>query len=625
MPSPINDTDLFLIEEPSGASKKITAQKLRDNLAAGTYDNHKLLVNRSDYSSRWVHAQNMQSSVTPSDWMLVERGGTSYKVSGQQIQDYFLRPRQPTAPVQLKTSILDTGFSQPQILTLASDNHVGDLTNGDSIVMTDDGCNVTSYIPTSSTITNVADSGGNTKLTVADNVDVKYFKPGDVVQDTTDWTLVTESQGTTAYYDMAYGNGQYVAVGFPGTGKFPAIYATDPAGPWNYVNLGSGLTNTFEAVIFAEGYFLTLARTTKTAGTTAKYATDATGPWSNSPINQRNWRDIAYGDGKFVAVSGGQVAYSSPPFASWSEINLAQSVHAITYGDGKFVAVDELRQGTLLWATDPAGPWNSVTIPARGYKAITYGNGYFVAVATQSNQVLWATDPAGPWQSATIQEDATDNHNPWSDICYDGGRFYITQSYNTSGKGYVATAVDPRTWLLTEAPNQGWEAVVHGGGYTVCASTTSSQRIMYNKSATVVSRDVNEPSITVDGGRWKGSDNSGDAAGETSVTGPSKSGTGNFGGSSGNDITVNNSNHDWIDGDNREGRLFYLKNRNSRIGLAKLREKAIATAQAWTADTGYASEAVIEHNGRYWLALSSNYNNSPDSEDQRDWFDLGAI
>ncbi len=99
---PIQDSDLLLIEDTSGASKKIAASKLKANLAANTYNNYKLLVNKPDYSSRFVYAQNMQASVGLTDYMLVERGGTSYKVTGQQIIDYF-----PSAPAGAAGPITD--------------------------------------------------------------------------------------------------------------------------------------------------------------------------------------------------------------------------------------------------------------------------------------------------------------------------------------------------------------------------------------------------------------------------------------------------------------------------------------------------------------------------------------
>jgi len=152
-------------------------------------------------------------------------------------------------------------------------------------------------------------------------------------------------------------------------------------------------------------------------------------------------------------------------------------------------------------------------------------------------------------------------------------------------------------------PTGGWRLPVYGDGkYVTVEASTSATKGLYSGST------------------------AGDADGDTVVTGPAKSGTGNYSSdptTGANDIFVKNSNHEWIDGDNREGRSFFLKNASSRIGLAKLREKAITTAQAWAADTGYDADNLVEHDGRYWLALSSSYNNSPDATDSRDWFDLG--
>ena len=134
---PMLASDLFLIEDPTGASKKIEAGDLLAGLAAGTYDNYKLLVNKPDYSSRYVLTQNMQSGVADDDWMMVERSGQSYKVSGTQVHDYF--PSVPTAdcPGPIVDINSDTGFIEPQVLTLASMAHVDELTDGDPIVMTD--------------------------------------------------------------------------------------------------------------------------------------------------------------------------------------------------------------------------------------------------------------------------------------------------------------------------------------------------------------------------------------------------------------------------------------------------------------------------------------------------------
>ena len=73
----IQDNDLLLIENPGVACYKITAADFKDALRSGVYDNYRLLVNKPDFSSRYVKAVNMQDSVAPTDYMLVERSGTS--------------------------------------------------------------------------------------------------------------------------------------------------------------------------------------------------------------------------------------------------------------------------------------------------------------------------------------------------------------------------------------------------------------------------------------------------------------------------------------------------------------------------------------------------------------------
>lgn len=50
----------------------------------------------------------------------------------------------------------------------------------------------------------------------------------------------------------------------------------------------------------------------------------------------------------------------------------------------------------------------------------------------------------------------------------------------------------------------------------------------------------------------------------------------------------------------------------------------IASATAWATETGYEDGAIVTHEGEYWYALSSSYNNSPDDNDPEDWLSLGA-
>ena len=87
---PIQDSDLFLIEDGNGDSKKVTAANLLAN-CEGSYANHKLLVNDSSYNSYWMYASDIKAKMEESDtrWMLVERGGVPYRVENTLLSDYF--------------------------------------------------------------------------------------------------------------------------------------------------------------------------------------------------------------------------------------------------------------------------------------------------------------------------------------------------------------------------------------------------------------------------------------------------------------------------------------------------------------------------------------------------------
>ena len=64
----IQDTDYFLIDD-DGVTKKVTALNLKNNML-GDYSSKKLLVNLSDYSSRFIYAGDMRNKLLDSHWMV---------------------------------------------------------------------------------------------------------------------------------------------------------------------------------------------------------------------------------------------------------------------------------------------------------------------------------------------------------------------------------------------------------------------------------------------------------------------------------------------------------------------------------------------------------------------------
>ena len=152
---PIQDNDLFFMESAgsgpvmAGVSFKMSALTLKNYMSSGnTYGDYKLLVNKPDYTARWVAVKNMQASVATTDYMMVERSGVSYKVTGQQIIDYF-----PTLPSGV-AGFIDESTSST--LTLDSNTNLSDFVNGDAITMVDNTGASASYTPQTNSVSSVA-------------------------------------------------------------------------------------------------------------------------------------------------------------------------------------------------------------------------------------------------------------------------------------------------------------------------------------------------------------------------------------------------------------------------------------------------------------------------------------
>ena len=108
----IQDSDYFLIDD-GGVVKKIRADKLLSGHTS-TYSSDKLLVNLSDYSSRFVYASDILSKIDSSHWMILDRAGQNYKVNGTKILEYFT----PETSSNVYESTLRSGI--PDWLTIHS-------------------------------------------------------------------------------------------------------------------------------------------------------------------------------------------------------------------------------------------------------------------------------------------------------------------------------------------------------------------------------------------------------------------------------------------------------------------------------------------------------------------------
>jgi hypothetical protein len=372
---PIQDTDLLLIEDTSGASKKIEASKLKANLAANTYNNYKLLVNKPDYSSGFVYAQNMQASVAPTDYMLVERAGVSYKVNGQQIIDYF--PSVPAGAAGPIDDAVDTTISGAWVPS--ADYPTGHVItaaaygNGTFVAYTSGGGRGFFLSPDAETWTKVTSpySVNPVKMIFADNKFVAIATSGEAIYspDGTNWTQCT-GLAPYQYRGITYGNGLFVTV-HNNINERP-YYSTDGIAWTRATTNNSG---DMYGVAYGDGKFVAVGLSGHVM------VSDDGDVWQRlDSLPSANWWCVTYGDGKFVAgASNGNIAYSTDAGASWtvqSSLSSSSQWKDIIYEAGTFLAVSQNKTPNAAYSTNGID-WYDANAPQYA-SVIAYGNNRFV-------------------------------------------------------------------------------------------------------------------------------------------------------------------------------------------------------------------------------------------------------
>jgi len=262
--------------------------------------------------------------------------------------------------------------------------------------------------------------GGGKFLAVKNNVKVLLYS-----EDGVTWTEVTPypfnwdwGRGT-----IGYGNGTFVA----GRGNNKFISADGIT--WTKLEDTELEPRSFT---YGDGKFF--------SGSGWKriyYSTDGV-TWTYTEIPFVVCRAIAYGNGKFVAVGheqewGGNWAYMTPGQIAYSADGITwtgveQNIFAedmiidIAYGNGKFVAVSE--KVKMAYSSDGVA-WTEIEQNIFGeedpIRAIAYGGGKFVVVGAWSGKAAYSTDGI-TWTQA--QNVPTSNRGIF-DIAYGNGRFVI--------------------------------------------------------------------------------------------------------------------------------------------------------------------------------------------------------
>ena len=223
---------------------------------------------------------------------------------------------------------------------------------------------------------------------------------------------------------------------------------------------------------------------TETAGTT----------WtSRTAASSNSWRSIAYGNGRFVAVSNtgtGTRVMSSTDGVTWATTSTGVpdgNFSDVTWDGTNFIAVTNNSQTSTtnraITSSDGIN-WTGRSFPvARNMQAVTCSNSICVAVgnnggAGTAGRAMSSADNGATW---TARFPAADNS--WFGVAYGNSTFVAVSNTNTANGGSindrVMTSTNGTSWTArTAAANNNWTDIAYGNGTFVAVAASGLNRVM---------------------------------------------------------------------------------------------------------------------------------------------------
>lgn len=254
------------------------------------------------------------------------------------------------------------------------------------------------------------------------------------------WTNSVAVTNTGTLTSITYGNGRYVA-----GGESRTVWTSVDGVNWT--NPAPELSTPYfadVAVAYGNGAFVAVA------GNSGDVLTSFDG--SNWTVRQLEtnqdapiyFRDVTYGNGRFVAVSAQAVASSSDG-VTWTYVRTNQGLFHVCSGNGKFVAVGGF--GTIGTSTDGTN-WTINSSPELGpLWDVAFGAGYFVAVGGDNNGAYLGVGSPILISQDGVHWEKRPSHTPkiLYHVAFGDGTFVI------SGAGNAVLQSDPLVELAVEA------------------------------------------------------------------------------------------------------------------------------------------------------------------------------
>jgi hypothetical protein len=244
-----------------------------------------------------------------------------------------------------------------------------------------------------------------------------------------------------------------------------------------------------DTLIAASGKFII----TPTSGHFGRYSSDGENFTVFDLPSDGNWKCLAAGDNKFVAVRyGSSDAASSTNGIDWTlqAMPASRNWTGAVYGKpstastGIFVAVAS-DLNSAAYSTNGTS-WTFSTLPTFGdstyneYVDIAFGINIFVALANSSNIAAMGTwnGTALTWQGTIMDVISDSSSKDWVSIAYGNRRFVVI-----SATGDVGYSFDGLSWLPATMPSQdgstahNWKQIRYGQGVFFAVGDTGSRDV----------------------------------------------------------------------------------------------------------------------------------------------------
>ena len=243
--------------------------------------------------------------------------------------------------------------------------------------------------------------------------------------------------------DVAYGNGIYIAVAKQENTLY--ISKSSNGTMWNAVQKVANYTYKYTHICFGNGKFVLYCENERTN----IYTTTNGESWTRIkvPVNYGQYGTVKYINNKFVLV-GDTVIYYSDDGENWTQSSMAglevtNYWRDIAYGNGKYVMIRSNSASYAMIATSTdLENWTQISIGTTYLlENIEYGNGKFVII-TNVRTIIYSTDGENWTTSATALDTSI---NPQT-ICYGNNLFIIAGGNSNRNTDIYYTSTDGISW-----------------------------------------------------------------------------------------------------------------------------------------------------------------------------------